>query len=810
MNILTLSLLIGCMIIFPGCKGDTGAQGPPGTPGGSFGAAACSDCHHLSDLDVTEFSETFISGLAGSDVTITGGTGTTVSFVASKLPAGETAQSYQWTRTGGQTATITAPTASFTAVTLPVITDYKAELVKHVGGLIVSEETSTVVVSDRTAIVAVNPLNLEEAAAAEFKLRVATTSGKYYYGLVKVKDSTGEAALENIAAVNPGLPTVPVNVPVLLRTATNAGGYNWTLSTNPSLTAAISDNATQYPSFVPDVPGEYMLTETISGTTVAIYAGTWRGAITGTDANNVPIPDTVSCGCHFSGALGATDNFTPWQTSGHAHIFSQNLNAGGHYGPDCFPCHTVGFNPATAAVNNGFDDQPGYSAFIADSTMVSAAGAGADANRYSRMWSTATYSALARQTNIQCENCHGPQSTTDANTFIASHATSTSAPGREGPRTSMSADVCGICHGEPQRHARFQQWEESGHGNYFLAVDEGLSSATSTTLRNSCAGCHTAQGFLIFLQQLQAGNPTRNIPNNIPATIDTVQPQTCQVCHDPHAPGSTSGDPNNATVRITDNTPKLPGGFQATGVGRGAICIICHNSRNGTSGSNSYLHQDGDPVFGNLTAYDAPHISCQGDVLMGHNAYFVGSGNYRSPHASIADTCTTCHMELTAPPPLLSYNLAGTNHTFKPSLAICSECHSANTSIGPHLQVGVGQALDELEKAITDKITSRYTGTVVAIDQIVDLGSRGTINIISGGTPTTLALNTAPGLRLCSATVTTNCLETDDLAKALWNFYLIEEDQSGGVHNPDFVRAVIAGSFRAVDGIPERAEPIEN
>ena len=34
------------------------------------------------------------------------------------------------------------------------------------------------------------------------------------------------------------------------------------------------------------------------------------------------------------------------------------------------------------------------------------------------------------------------------------------------------ADLCGSCHGEPPRHGRFQQWEESGHGNYELAIDE--------------------------------------------------------------------------------------------------------------------------------------------------------------------------------------------------------------------------------------------------------------------------------------------------------------------------------------------------
>ena len=54
------------------------------------------------------------------------------------------------------------------------------------------------------------------------------------------------------------------------------------------------------------------------------------------------------------------------------------------------------------------------------------------------------------------------------------------------------------------------------------------------------------------------------------------------------------------------NTPLLPAGFQANGVGRGALCITCHNSRNGGSGTTVGLHEDGDPIFGNPSS---PHTA---------------------------------------------------------------------------------------------------------------------------------------------------------------------------------------------------------
>ena len=138
-----------------------------------------------------------------------------------------------------------------------------------------------------------------------------------------------------------------------------------------------------------------------------------------------------------------------------------------------------------------------------------------------------------------------------------------------------------------------------------------------TTVRTSCAGCHTGQGFLQWYKQLanvgggrKVGSRTldattlANLGWNSTGTLTSsgatvirdaavpgvvtkanVQPQTCAVCHDPHDEGTVTtavpGGINNAKVRVTDNTSLLPGGFIANGVGRGALCITCHNSRNG-------------------------------------------------------------------------------------------------------------------------------------------------------------------------------------------------------------------------------------
>lgn len=789
-------LMLSIMFVLPACEGDTGPAGLPGTPGGTFASAACIDCHHLNSTAITPSGQFFADGLAGNDKAISAGTATTLTPNLSRLPAGETAASYLWTQVGGlATATSSTVVSSLSVTVLSQPTGsygYKQALVNAVPQAgVISSSTGTI--RDATLIVPLTNDAIELATGAQFQLTVFTASGKSYFDLVTVFDKNAQTYVAGVAAVNTGLQTVPIKVPVLMK-ATTAGTYDWTVS---GPTTTVNDGTLQIANFTPVTAGTYSVT--VNGVTFPVYAGTWRGEIIGTDSQNNPTPDTVCTSCHNNTI--ATDNFTPWRETGHAHIFSKNLNSGGHYGPACFQCHTVGFNTNPLAVNNGFDDQPNYTAFINDSSFFSAS---SDATRYQRMWSSPTYSALAKETNVQCENCHGPQVGTGALGFVASHSTTTN-PSIGSARTSMASDVCGFCHGEPLRHSRFQQWQQSGHGQFDLAIEEAVSLNTETVsvLSTGCSACHSAQGFLVYLAQLQSGIPLRTIPT-LTISPNTVQPVTCAVCHDPHAEGASSGVPNTATVRVTDNTPKLPGGFIATGVGRGAICIVCHNSRNGGSGNNSYLHQDGDPKFGVLTSYAGPHESCQGDVLMGKNAYFVGNGDMRSPHSLIVDTCANCHMEKTPPPPLLSYNLSGTNHTFQASTNICVTCHGLNQGIAAMLQTSVTTELTLLQEAISNVIITRSTGTnpVVAV---TSLGGRGLVFVTradgSSTDPTGSGepLGAIPGLTLADLGVQ----QFDILAKSLWNYYLIKQDVSLGIHNPDFTFLVLGETRVQVETIKE-------
>ncbi|MDP3061756.1 MAG: hypothetical protein Q8O40_00885, partial [Chloroflexota bacterium] len=220
----------------------------------------------------------------------------------------------------------------------------------------------------------------------------------------------------------------------------------------------------------------------------------------------------------------------------------------------------------------------------------------------------------------------------------------------------------------------------------------------------------------------------------------------------------------------------------------------------------------------------APHTAAQGDVLMGENAYFVAAGA-RSPHSYIADSCATCHMELTPPPAEFSYNLAGTNHAFKASLKTCAQCHGAFD--GGTLQKATHTRLVALEAALRVAIEKEIAAqtkagntvvlvgrgasgadvvitaaSTVSVPSLVETGGRQGMNITVGGTTYSnvrlashTAVKNASGITV--ATLLTSAYG-QTIAKAGWNYWLLHGDGSDGIHNPNFTNDIINASLNAL------------
>ncbi len=211
--------------------------------------------------------------------------------------------------------------------------------------------------------------------------------------------------------------------------------------------------------------------------------------------NFVGYADTVAkqtvCGnCHVQ-------KQTEWVATKHASAWA-NLQAGGHAGASCIPCHTV-----DSRGNAAPDTLVG---FLATND--------------------------ARYKDVQCESCHGPG---------LDHVTSPSLSNR--PLASIAVDTglangCGECH--TGTHNPFvDEWVKTKGAGHAHLEAHALGNA-------SCTYCHVGQDALV-----KWGITT----NYVEASQDATNPMgiTCAVCHDPH------GGPNMAQLRYPVNVADTAG-----------------------------------------------------------------------------------------------------------------------------------------------------------------------------------------------------------------------------------------------------------
>jgi len=340
-----------------------------------------------------------------------------------------------------------------------------------------------------------------------------------------------------------------------------------------------------------------------------------------------------------------------------------------------------------------------------------------------------------------------------------------------------------------------QEWAKSGHANKALAVAQATVESRGATAAH-CGRCHSEQGFLAWLPQLNKGNPGLIAkPDGSPAdtqylanlglTKFSVRPQTCKTCHN-----------DDYSIRVTQSTAVLPAGFRAIGVGLGAQCMTCHNTRNGAVAWNLE-----DPK-----RYTAPHTAAQADVIMGKNAFFVPPAETTiSPHASfIGDSCVTCHVRF-----------GKEGHTFAPRTDVCTRCHGPEMRAA-RVQDGIKVALHEVEQAIGDKVLARrdrieaignwdpktdqtvlnfkVDGSQITEVHLAEIhGQTGLKLTLRGGRELYSQLN-----QVVDASGKAVVPTSDPIVRAAWNFFLIEGDDSFGVHNPRFARAVLLATLDAL------------
>lgn len=645
---------------------------------------------------------------------------------------------YAWKQTGGAPASaLTGTNSNAITFTTLKLSDAKLEanpnvvLGDHDGGLVPA----------RFGAMSFSP---DETGNYAFVLTVTDAEGHVASAKVLVQATPPSSGLRN----------VPVGIPVWFEgDSIGADGgsqtvWSWSLGTSeaPGSSATLSSATSQFPSFTPDVSGTYTVTEAMSGKSANVYAHDWDG-ISGGDAgvgNDYVSQGCTTAGCHaastsipWTGAAPlAPDMFSPWSTTAHASTFARLLDGvtpGGN--ASCAPCHTVGDTTyPPAASNGGFGDVAQKDGWSFPDTP--------EAGTWNGLVSSKP--DLAQLANVQCESCHGPM-----NTRLMLGVAPETAPdgGADNPAAmSFGSGLCGQCHGAESAYPKIDQWKSSPHANLALSMEFATVDARGTGA-DHCGRCHSAQGYSQYTQQLAAGYTGYLTSDGQPAAMDAgadggptqtnaatvqslaslgltaalVEPQTCAACHDPH--GTTS---NPHLLRLYD---VLPGGLPngqgpITGVGAGAVCMACHNQRNGALGALS--------LASNPSSIPTPHDGPQTDVLFGVNAFFVPPSN-PSPHLAVADTCVGCHYAS----PTAAQRAAGEtqNHSFVADETIRSNCHGGPGQVnGVALQSQVKEEMAALDQLLFAKIAD---GLAAAVS--------------SGGYTVTSAQDTATGNYLCGA-----------------------------------------------------------
>jgi len=343
----------------------------------------------------------------------------------------------------------------------------------------------------------------------------------------------------------------------------------------------------------------------------------------------------------------------------------------------------------------------------------------------------------------------------------------------------------------------FEEWQKSKHANRQTAIDEATVESRGTTAAH-CGRCHSQQGFVAWLPQLNAGNPG-NItkPDGSAAdvayltelglTVEKVQPITCTACH----------REDNFQLRVQNDTALLPSGFAAQGVGKGALCMTCHNTRNGRKTWNAT----------ELSSLSGPHEAAQADVIMGKNSYFFDdTADNPSPHAVfIGDACVTCHLKL-----------GEEGHAFEVSESVCTNCH------GPAMTAErVQEPTEHLLNQLLDQIALKALevkekiATVTAWDPATDAEAPNTaidgtkiidieeILTIHGQMSFKFKLEDGSAVysqirNIKDAQGQVVYALSDPIARAAWNYLLIKYDGSFGVHYPSFARDVLLTTTNAL------------
>ncbi len=354
------------------------------------------------------------------------------------------------------------------------------------------------------------------------------------------------------------------------------------------------------------------------------------------------------------------------------------------------------------------------------------------------------YPELVNHATIGCESCHGPGKEHAYGGHI------------EKIGLTVNAGACAQCHDEPWRHNKFAQFENSLHSEALWSSSFAQGSSSQNNSLGNCIRCHDGQGFVNF---------TKGRITNTTGMLETQHTYiTCATCHDPH------GNSNEHQLRSTpEGSDTLANGYQYTIGGTGRLCMNCHKAR-----ANNVTY-----VQTNVSnSHWGPHHSVQADVYLGQNAAEFNGVPYVSGYHKLVfeNACVDCHMVATTDTGTVTRDRVG-GHSWKLHDEENNYYHSA-TCVPCHGQIN----------SWDDFIASKDfdgDGTKESIPQEI----AGLETLLSTWLPPS-------GIDSIDYTQIT----TENQKKAFFNYQLIANDGSKGMHNARFSIDVLTKSIIALGG----------
>lgn len=218
---------------------------------------------------------------------------------------------------------------------------------------------------------------------------------------------------------------------------------------------------------------------------------------------------------------------------------------------------------------------------------------------------------------------------------------------------------------------------------------------------------------------------------------------SCGTCHGLHQ----TFDETDYALRVTEAAAATFDATVTLDVDENSnLCVACHQARRGPAG-----YWDGVADSVEVGGHDGPHHGPQSNILLG-NLGATSTGTANTAHLGAG--CVGCHMtEATGD----GVNTEG-GHTFWPTVEACVECHSSATDF----DVFSGQS------TVTTKLATLegYLETIGIID------SEGHLH---------------------------DSTYTAAVFQAWWNYTVILEDRSLGVHNPAYTSTLLDEAIALVD-----------